>query len=171
MYTTGPWRFIVMIMVLVSTIAPQWHRLKYVILNFNFQFGLTNDLFLYKDDISKLKYMRAESYISCLAPIFTGLLIDLSHQRLYIFMTILPAVSVIAQMIPGYDGHKELSLDLLYRQLCSFGDWSLLVCQCVLISKWYRNQISLPLAFGLLYFFTQPIIYSVMLGVWHKFLI
>lgn len=59
----------------------------------------------------------------------------------------------------------------VYVEIVSFGNCATLVCQCVILTKWFRNQFSMAMVFGLLFTLTPPIILGVLLLMWQHYLI
>jgi hypothetical protein len=58
MFNSGPWKWIILLLVIVSQASTQVQVMKGKILSYNLLVGLTNDFFPFAEDISKVRYMR-----------------------------------------------------------------------------------------------------------------
>jgi hypothetical protein len=169
MFNTGPWRWIMLFFLWLSTAGQQWDAMSKVILKYNLLFGLQNDLYDDGNGLSKLKYLRYQALITIIAPAFAGFLID-KTRRPGLGILIFNFFPTLAVLLPLKNGRTS-ALQISYEELTNFGASALLVCEIVILSKWFKGQYSLPIVYAVFFYLGPAITLGILLGVWKQFVI
>lgn len=98
MLNSGPWKWIVLILIILSISGKSVSDMKEVILSYNFLVGISNDFYSHDDKMAKVAYMKYCSYAAIVAPILAGIIID-KTRRIWIGLVLFAIISTLAMII------------------------------------------------------------------------
>lgn len=127
-------------------------------------FGLKNDFYDPNRAFTKGVLLRYNTWARCIAPLISGVIID-KTRSLWLCLLIFGSIAIFVAAIRN-SIDETVKQEIMFGELESFGNYSLLTCQVVMLSKWFRAAWGRPVAFATFFTLMPLIVFAVFISYW-----
>lgn len=163
----GDKKWVFLSLLCLSALGQAFHQSINQVLKYNLLFGNDNDLF--NSDSNKTSYIQVEDWVTTVAPLLVGLLIDKSGVS-WIWLVIMQSISMVSTLFPVLF-KDDSAYRYMYKILCSFGNSGAKVCQFAILMRWFKSQFSMTLVMGVFSYFIPMVAYILAVSLWDTFFI